>query len=286
MPQVEGDLLHPDLVIPPTQVEEQEMGAHPALHREITGHRRVEAAGNQRKYRVQAGHRVATRPAVAPSDDKQRLFADLQVHRHLRVHQPDSGRSGSRQQCRAHLPLHVNRGKGMAPGSLAADCEMPAHQARRILGQDIIRNLAKFRQRVLADLEYIDDAGHAAHGIHHQCKRPGVLQRRFHAQSVPAGFHHHSRIKFPQHLAQIRQQPGDKVAPHRLALDSDFREVLDNKFHRRHNIASGRVHSIRTRGGVLCVSGGQSGPVAAERTNIVHFCFILVRRQSDHDNPS
>ena len=95
------------------------------------------------------------------------------------------------------------------------------------LGDDVV----KVTQRVFLDLQEVSDARGAGEALDHLALDLLVLDAGDHFEIVPDTIDRELWIKILEHVADVLAELADEALAHRPALDGDFWEDFDDKFH-------------------------------------------------------
>ncbi|MNC27295.1 hypothetical protein D3C75_754630 [compost metagenome] len=231
LPQVVGHFHHAQLVGTAAEVEEAEVGHQATAHHLVGRHGGVEAAGHQYQGLLQGAQRVAADALVLVVDHVQALVADFDAHQHFRVLQLDAGCAALLTQLAADITVDVHRGEVVVAAALAAHGEVLAGQqvteVLLALGDDVV----EVAERVFLYLQEVGDTRGAGEALDHLALDFFVFDAGDHFEVVPDTIDRELRVEVLEHVADVLAELADEALAHRPALDGDFWEDFDDKFH-------------------------------------------------------
>jgi hypothetical protein len=134
-------------------------------------------------------------------------------------------------QLAADVAVDVHRGEVVMAAALAAHREaLAGQQVTEVvlaLGDDVV----EVTQWVLIDLQEVGDARGAGEALDHFALELLVLDAGDHLEIVPDTIDRELRIEILEHVADVLAELTDEALAHRPALDGDFWEDFDDKFH-------------------------------------------------------
>lgn len=164
-------------------------------------------------------------------DHVQALVADFDAHQHFRVLQLDAGGAALQAQLAADVTVDVHRGEVVVAAALAAHGEVLAGQQVAevvlALGDDVV----EVAERVFLYLQEVGDTRGAGEALDHLALDFFVFDAGDHFEIIPDTIDHELRVEVLEHVADVLAELADEALAHRPALDGDFWEDFDDKFH-------------------------------------------------------
>jgi len=207
------------------------MGHQAAAHHLVSRHGGVETTGHKYQGLLQGAQRVAADAVVLVVDHVQALVTDFHAHHDFWRLQVDAGGAALLAQLAADVAVDVHRGEVVVTAALAAYREALAGQQMAevvlALGDDVV----EIAQRIFLDLQEVGDTRCAGEALDHLALELLVLDAGNHFEIVPDTIDRELRIDILEHVANVLAELADEALAHRPALDGDFWEDFDDKFH-------------------------------------------------------